>query len=103
MWQAFCPEPPKVQLPIHYITNGVHVPTWMSSEMGSLLEKHLGADWLDRHDEPANPQPGVGVPDEKPRAARQSLRSFLFGFIRERARTRWTKAEINAIQVVAAG
>ena len=35
------------------ITNGVHVPTWMSSEIGALLERHLGPDWLERHDDPA--------------------------------------------------
>ncbi len=90
-------------LPIHFITNGVHVPTWMSSEMGTLFERHLGPDWLDRHDDPAVADRVLAIPDEELWAARQSLRSFLFGFIRERARTRWTKAEVNALQVVAAG
>ena len=34
-------------LPVRSITNGVHVPTWMSSEIGALLERHLGPNWLD--------------------------------------------------------
>jgi len=103
MWQPIWPETPREQLPIHFITNGVHVPTWMSAEMGTLLERHLGPDWLDRHDDPTVADRVLSIPDEELWAARQSLRSFLFGFIRERARTRWTKAEVNALQVVAAG
>ena len=103
MWQPIWPDTPRDRLPINFITNGVHVPTWMSSEMGSLFERHLGPDWLDRHDDPAIAQQILAIPDEEVWAARQALRSFLFGFIRERARTRWTKAEVNAIQVVAAG
>jgi len=103
MWQSIWPDTPRDHLPIHFITNGVHVPTWMSSEMGTLLERHLGPDWLDRHDDPAVADRVLSIPDEELWAARQSLRGFLFGFIRERARTRWTKAEVNALQVVAAG
>ena len=103
MWQPIWPETPHDRLPIAFITNGVHVPTWMSSEMGTLFERHIGPDWLERHDDPDIAARVMAIPDEELWAARQSLRGFLFGFIRERARTRWTKAEVNAIQVVAAG
>ncbi len=58
--------------------------------MAALLEKYLGADWLDRHDDPAVADRVLQIPDEELWAARQSLRAFLFNFIRERARTRWT-------------
>ena len=61
-----------------------------SSEMSRLLEKHLGADWLDRHDDPALGDRVLLIPDEELWAARQTLRAFLFNFIRERVRTRWT-------------
>jgi glycogen phosphorylase len=103
MWQSIWPGTSYDALPVNFITNGVHVPTWMSSEMGSLLERHLGPDWLEQHDDPAIADRVLTIPDEELWAARQALRSFLFGFIRERARTRWTKSEVSAIQVVAAG
>ena len=35
-------------------------------------------------------------------AARQSLRAFLFNFIRERARSRWTQEHVGAARIVAA-
>ena len=103
MWQSMWPGTPYDALPISYITNGVHVPTWMSSEMGRLLEKHLGPDWMDRHDDPAVADRVLRIPDEEIWDARQALRAFLFAFVRERARTRWTQSEVNASQVVAAG
>jgi starch phosphorylase len=103
MWQSIWPGTAHDQLPINFITNGVHVPTWISAEMGTLFEKHLGPDWLDRHDDPETADRVLSIPDEELWAARQALRGFLFGFIRERARTRWTRAEANAIQVEAAG
>ena len=103
MWQPIWPGIPYEQLPVKSITNGVHVPTWMSSEIGSLLERHLGADWQDRHDDPSFVARVLDIPDEELWGARQALRTFLFNFIRERARTRWTLENVGAARVVAAG
>ncbi len=103
MWQSIWPGTPYEKLPVKAITNGVHVPTWMSSEIAALLETHLGADWLDRHDDPALCDRVLEIPDEELWAARQALRAFLFSFIRERARQRWTNEGASAPRIVAAG
>jgi starch phosphorylase len=103
MWSSVWPGTPHDQLPVASVTNGVHVPTWISGEISALLEKHLGPDWLDRHDDPDFVE-GVGlIPDEELWAARQALRSFLFHFVRERARHRWTTRAAAAAHIVAAG
>jgi starch phosphorylase len=88
---------------VRFITNGVHVPTWMSSEIGGLLERYLGADWLDHHDDPAVADRVMDIPDVELWAARQALRQFLFNFIRERARYRWTAEGVAAARILAAG
>jgi starch phosphorylase len=103
MWQPIWPGVSYEKLPVNFITNGVHVPTWMSSEIGSLLERHLGPDWLERHDDPALANRVMDIPDEELWVARQALRTFLFNFIRERARNRWTYEGASAARVVAAG
>ena len=103
MWQSIWPGTPYEKLPIKAITNGVHVPTWMSSEIAALLEKHLGGDWRDRHDDPALCDRVLDIPDEELWAARQSLREFLFSFIRERARQRWTDEGAAAASIIASG
>ena len=103
MWHPIWPETPIEQLPVKSLTNGVHVPTWMSSEIAALLGKHLGADWLDHHDDPAFCDGVLRIPDEELWAVRQSLRGFLFTFIRERARHQWTTQGIATARIVAAG
>ncbi|HEY6507172.1 MAG TPA: alpha-glucan family phosphorylase [Vicinamibacterales bacterium] len=103
MWRAIWPERRADDLPVKFVTNGVHVPTWMSSEIRRLLEKYLGADWADRHDDQAVCDLVMGIPDEELWAARLLLRSSLFQFVRERARQRWTSEGGAPARVVAAG
>jgi len=102
MWQPIWPGVPVERVPIRSITNGVHVSTWMSSEIAALLERHLGQNWLDSHDDPAVIDRVMDIPDEELWAARQALRSFLSNFIRERARARWTHEHVSAARIVAA-
>ncbi len=33
------------EVPIGYVTNGVHIPTWLAPEMRKLLDKYLGQKW----------------------------------------------------------
>jgi starch phosphorylase len=103
MWHPIWPDRSHDALPVRFITNGVHVPTWMSAEMGSLLAKHLGHDWLELHDDPAVADRVLDIPDEELWAVRQSLRAFLFKFVRERARQRFTLEGVAAPRIVAAG
>jgi starch phosphorylase len=103
MWRPIWPDTPADRLPVRALTNGVHVPTWMSAEIATLLERHLGPDWLEHHDDPGFCDGVLRIPDEELWAARQSLRQYLFNFIRERARHRWTTEGIAAARIVAAG
>ena len=105
MWRSIWPETSVDELPVRAITNGVHVGTWLSSEMSGVFERHLGPDWFERHDDPSFVDRILEIPDEELWAARQSLRTFLFNFIRERARQRWTTEGVAAAasRVVAAG
>jgi starch phosphorylase len=45
MWQCLWPDRPVHAVPIGHITNGVHVPSWLSSELNVLLQTHLGVGW----------------------------------------------------------
>jgi len=103
MWGPIWPGVPDEKRPVRAITNGIHAPTWLSWDMGRLFEEYLGPDWRERHDEPTLWARVMNIPDEELWAARQSLRQFLFAFIRERARQRWTDEHVSAARVVAAG
>jgi starch phosphorylase len=103
MWQPIWPETPLEQLPVRYITNGVHVPTWIAAEIARLFERYLGPDWMARHDDPAVCDRVLDIPDDELWASRGRLRAFLFHFVRERARQVWTVGGGAPQRVVAAG
>lgn len=103
MWGPLWPDLPSSQRPVKALTNGIHLATWLSTEMSRLFDRHLGEAWRAEHDDPAVWEAILDLPDEDLWAARRSLRNYLFAFIRERARQRWTQEQVSAARVVAAG
>ncbi len=103
MFAPMWPDLPEEQRPVTSVTNGVHLPTWIAADMSALFTTYLGADWLDRHDDPALWNGILAIPDEQLWATRQLLRRNLFNFIRERARQRWSEERVGIPRVVAAG
>ena len=96
MWQSLWPEVPEDQVPIDYVTNGVHVPTWIEPKIKLLLDKYLGADWLDKHDDPAIWQILDNVPDSELWQTHHWLKVKLIDAIRERTRQRWANGDASA-------
>ena len=103
MWGPIWPGVSDEHRPVRAITNGIHVPTWLSAEMNKLLDDYLDAGWRDRHDDQTVWARILEIPDEDLWSARQALRNYLFAFIRERARSRWKEEHVTAARVVAAG
>ena len=103
MWAPIWPGVDNDHRPVRAITNGVHVPTWMSMEITNLLDEYLPGNWRDNVDDPGVWEGINRIPDERLWEARQALRTYLFAFIRERARQRWKDEHVTAARVVAAG
>ena len=45
MWQSLWHGVPWPEVPIRHVTNGVHLPTWVSRELADLLGRYLGPEW----------------------------------------------------------
>ena len=103
MWAPIWPGTPADQAPVASLTNGVHAPTWVSTDISGLFDKHLGKDWIERHDEPELWNRVLEIPDEELWEVRTALRNYLFAFIRERARKLWTEDRVSAGRMLAAG
>jgi glycogen phosphorylase len=72
-------------VPIHHVTNGVHLPTWMAPPMRALLDRHLGADWWRV---PTDPRVAAGIdqiPAEDLWAVRNEMRAHLVDYVRDRS------------------
>jgi starch phosphorylase len=103
MWRSLWPDVPEDQIPIDYITNGVHVPTWIEPKIKLLLDKYLGVDWLDKHDDPAFWQLLDKVPDTELWQTHYWLKVKLIDAIRERVRRRWARGDASASIMLAGG
>ena len=78
MWAALWPDRSVDEVPIGYVTNGVHLPTWVGDPMRALLDRHLGEGWMDRAADPADVGAGSTTsttPTCGPRAASSAPRS----------------------------
>ena len=51
MWRGLWPDLPTHEIPIDFITNGVHTPSWISSEMGALFTRYVGPRWAEQLDD----------------------------------------------------
>jgi len=45
MWAHVWPGRPEDEVPITHVTNGVHIPSWISIENHLLLERYVGPEW----------------------------------------------------------
>jgi starch phosphorylase len=77
MWQALWPELPVDDVPVGYVTNGVHVPTWIGTPMRELLDRHLGEGWMTRAAEPETWAKIDEISDQELWAARRKQRENL--------------------------
>ncbi|MFC1828915.1 alpha-glucan family phosphorylase, partial [Thermodesulfobacteriota bacterium] len=45
MWSQVWPGLPENEVPINHVTNGIHIPSWISIENALLFERYIGPDW----------------------------------------------------------
>lgn len=83
MWAHLWPGRPTDEVPIHHITNGIHVPSWLATECGVLFERYLGPNWR-AHPGSEHILRGVlQIPDEELWRAHEIGRSRLIRGARE--------------------
>jgi glycogen phosphorylase len=103
MWQSVWPDRPAEQVPIQAITNGVHMPSWVSTELKGLFAQRLGPSWEEQQDDPAQWDHLDKVPDGLLWAVHQQLKAKLLAFVDERTRQRWRSGGMAPGQVLASG
>ncbi|MCP4428077.1 MAG: glycosyltransferase family 1 protein [Chloroflexi bacterium] len=103
MWQEVWLSKTVDDVPITSITNGVHVPTWIASDLHELFDKYLGPEWRNRHDEPAVWQRLLDVPDKELWEFHLLLKRKLIHFLQERVRRRWVDGRNDPTQVLTSG
>jgi glycogen phosphorylase len=103
MWQFLWPGVVEENVPITYVTNGIHTGTWLARRLRNLFNEYLPSGWLERVDDPAVWESINEIPDEKLWAVRLHLKRKLVLHIKERARQQWIMGGMHPVQVIASG
>lgn len=103
MWHFLWKDRDVEDVPITYVTNGVHTANWMARRLRELFDKYLGVGWLDAVDDPELWDKIDDIPNEELWEVRHHLKRKLSFRMQEWARSRWSRGGFHPVQVVAAG
>jgi starch phosphorylase len=85
MWQSMYPGVPQDEVPIQSVTNGIHVQTWISGDMGQLLDRYIDPTWRNDESQPKIWESIDTIPDAELWRVHERRRSELIVFARRRA------------------
>ncbi len=89
--------------PIIGITNGVHVPTWLATEMQELYQKYIDPHWMEQQENALIWEKVYDIPDRQLWHTHCFLKNKMLTYIRDRARHKWRKGKINSSQAISSG
>ncbi|HYX93274.1 MAG TPA: alpha-glucan family phosphorylase [Myxococcaceae bacterium] len=85
MWAHHWPGRAAADVPIQYVTNGVHLPTWIAPPLRALLDRYLEPGWIDHAADPGVWSAIDHIPDAELWQVRSQLRAQLVDFVRVRS------------------
>ncbi len=103
MWNFLWPDQREEDVPISYVTNGIHTGTWLARRLDHLFRRYLGRDWMDHLDDPDLWDDVENIPDEELWVVRRHLKRKLVFYMRDRAREQWLRDGVHPVQVIASG
>ena len=102
MWRRVWPGLSRDEIPIGHITNGVHPRSWISHDMGDLLDRYLGPGF---RDEPTNLEIWNRldrVSDEELWRTHERRKERLVAFVRERLGKQYAQRGMTEAETAAA-
>ena len=84
--QGLWPDVPPDENPVDYVTNGVHVRTFLAVEWSDLFDRYLGPDWIHRLRDSAEWPDIDRIPDTLFWSVHQHLKSTMLQTLGERLR-----------------
>jgi glycogen phosphorylase len=85
LWQKMFAPAHVDEVPVSYVTNGVHAPTWIAPALKGLYEKHFGANWTRLiENEREWTEHLQKIPDEEIWRTHNLLKNQLIAFVRQR-------------------
>ena len=99
MWQFLWPGVDAEEVPIDYVTNGVHTPSWIAPELDALFKRYLGEDWQEHVDEAGFWNRINDIPDEELWKAHVQRKEALIDFSRRHLKQQHLRLGEGAVQI----
>lgn len=86
MWHGLWPQLPTWEVPITSVTNGVHLPSWLNSDLAALYDQYLQPDWRERYRDRATWELIDDIPNSEIWEVHRRRKRLLVNFVRDRVR-----------------
>jgi starch phosphorylase len=96
IWKGYFAE----ELHVSYVTNGVHLPTWTSSDWKSVYEKYFTKAFYADQSNLKIWEAVYKIPDEEIWHTRMHLKNKLIGYIKDQFRENWLKNQGDPSRIV---
>jgi starch phosphorylase len=93
------PEISPLENPVGYVTNGVHVPTFMRQTWSELLDHHLGAGWYAKVMDEDLMRRIVDIPNDVFWQTNQQSKRQMLGALRNRLSRQWTRNRLSEAHI----
>jgi starch phosphorylase len=85
MWRPMFPDSNGDDVPITHVTNGAHLPTFLTPPFRALFDRHLGEGWERLASDPHTWKPVATIPNAELWAARCAAREQLIRYVGRRS------------------
>jgi starch phosphorylase len=102
MWSGIWKALPQVDIPIGAVTNGIHIPSWISSDMAGLLDRYLGRRWAEDPDNIKVWERVNRIPDSELWRTHERRRERLVAFTRQRLQEQLLRRGSQKMEIQAA-
>ncbi|MFT4171456.1 MAG: alpha-glucan family phosphorylase [Rhodocyclaceae bacterium] len=89
--REFWPDVPEDENPVTYVTNGVHMPTFVASQWREVFDRYLGFGWSQRATDRSTWDRIGDIPDHVFWGVRQDLKAQLMHLVRHRVTVQHTR------------
>ena len=96
IWKGYFPQ----ELHVNYVTNGVHLPTWTTSEWKAVYEKYFSKDFYNDQSNLKIWQQVYEIPDQEIWNTRLKMKNRLIDFIKVQFTENWLKNQGDPSRIV---
>jgi starch phosphorylase len=103
MWHGLWPELSLAEVPIDYVTNGVHTESWLQPSLAALLDRYLRPGWREALDDRATWAAVSQIPDAELWGQHTQAKQQMLQLVRERMTGQLRRVGAPPAEVEAAG